>query len=116
MKRIVFAMLVACGSKSPPPAEPVQNVEPATQGEAGAGDARVIQRTGQGGVIELQADRERSMRAADQEMEAHCGKGAYTITQEGEEAVADPNAAPAPHGETTTRTATAWRVHYVCAH
>jgi hypothetical protein len=101
---------------------------------AACGSARVIQRTQAGGVIELNGDRGKAMEQANQEMAAHCGPNNYTITQEGEEAIGtdtysreDTSAAASQSrsgrhqtadstttGQTSTRTATAWRVHYAC--
>src|SRR5688572_17928297 len=101
---------------------------------AACGSARVIQRTQAGGVIELQGDRGKAMEQANQEMAAHCGPNNYTIVQEGEEAVGtdtysrEDTSAQAGQsrsgrrqyadqtttGQTSTRTATAWRVHYQC--
>ena len=54
---------------------------------AACGSARVISRTQAGGVIELQGDRGKAMEQANSEMNAHCGPGNFTITQEGEEAI-----------------------------
>ena len=101
---------------------------------AACGSARVIQRTQAGGVIELNGDRGKAMEQANQEMAAHCGPNNYTIVQEGEEAIGtdtysreDTSAAATQsrsgrtqyadsttQGQTSTRTATAWRVHYQC--
>ncbi len=101
---------------------------------AACGSARVIQRTQAGGVIELQGDRGKAMEQANQEMSAHCGPNNYTIVQEGEEAIgtdtytredtsADSHqsrngrhqsADSTTTGQQSTRTATAWRVHYQC--
>jgi len=101
---------------------------------AACGSARIIQRTQTGGVIELQGDRQKAMEQANQAMASHCGPNNFTITQEGEEAVGtdtysrEDTAAAAQtsrSGRTTTadstttgvqstRTATAWRVHYQC--
>lgn len=98
------------------------------------GTARVIQRTQTGGIIELQGDRGKAMEQANQEMASHCGPNNYTIVQEGEEAVGtdtitQQDTQDTQHtsrsGRTTTadsqttnvqstRTATAWRVHYAC--
>ena len=101
---------------------------------AACGSARVISRTQAGGVIELQGDRGKAMEQANQEMNAHCGPGNFTITQEGEEAIGTDTVATEDTAQdsktsrsgrrsstdtstvatTSTRTATAWRVHYVC--
>ncbi|MEO8706434.1 MAG: hypothetical protein ABI867_40765, partial [Kofleriaceae bacterium] len=101
---------------------------------AACGSARVISRTQAGGVIELQGDRGKAMEQANQEMNAHCGPGNFTITQEGEEAVGTDTVATedtstdksrsrsgrrsssdtSTTATTSTRTATAWRVHYAC--
>ena len=101
---------------------------------AACGSARVIQRTQAGGVIELNGDRGKAMEQANQEMAAHCGPNNYTIVQEGEEAIGtdtysreDTSAAATQSrsgrtqyadqtttGQQSTRTATAWRVHYQC--
>ncbi|MEO7734164.1 MAG: hypothetical protein ABIY55_24590 [Kofleriaceae bacterium] len=101
---------------------------------AACGSARVLQRTQTGGVIELQGDRGKAMEQANQEMAAHCGPNNFTITQEGEEAIGtdtvaqenqstdsktSKNGRRAASDTTTTqtqstRTATAWRVHYNC--
>jgi len=94
----------------------------------------VISRTQAGGVIELQGDRGKAMEQANAEMNAHCGPGNFTITQEGEEAIGTDTVQRADTAEdtktsrsgrrsstdsttvatTSTRTATAWRVHYQC--
>jgi hypothetical protein len=101
---------------------------------AACGSARVISRTQAGGVIELQGDRGKAMEQANQEMNAHCGPGNFTITQEGEEAIGTDTVATEDTAQdtktsrsgrrsstdtstvqtTSTRTATAWRVHYQC--
>src|SRR5262245_4541748 len=102
---------------------------------AACGSAKVIQRTQTGGVIELQGDRGKAMEQANNEMAAHCGgPGSWEITQEGEEAIGtdtfsreDSNSASQTSrsgrrtesgttttGQTSTRTATAWRIHYTC--
>lgn len=101
---------------------------------AACGSARVISRTQAGGVIELQGDRGKAMEQANAEMNAHCGPGNFTITQEGEEAIGTDTVQRADTAEdtktsrsgrrsstdsttvatTSTRTATAWRVHYQC--
>jgi hypothetical protein len=101
---------------------------------AACGSARVISRTQAGGVIELQGDRGKAMEQANSEMNAHCGPGNFTITQEGEEAIGTDTVAredtaaktdesrngrhektdTTTVNQTSTRTATAWRVHYAC--
>ncbi len=101
---------------------------------AACGSARVISRTQAGGVIELQGDRGKAMEQANSEMNSHCGPGNFTITQEGEEAIGTDTVArqdtaedsktsrsgrrsstdSTTVGTTSTRTATAWRVHYAC--
>ncbi len=101
---------------------------------AACGSARVINRNQAGGVIELQGDRGKAMEQANSEMASHCGPNNYTIVQEGEEAVGtdtytreDQSAAQQTSrsgrtttadstttGQQSTRTATAWRVHYQC--
>jgi hypothetical protein len=101
---------------------------------AACGSARVIQRNQTGGVIELSGDRGKAMEQANQEMASHCGPNNFTITQEGEEAIGTDtfsreDTAGQEHssrsgrtttndqstvGQTSTRTATAWRVHYQC--
>ncbi len=101
---------------------------------AACGTARVIHRDQVGGVIELQGDRGKAMEQASQEMAAHCGPNNFTIVQEGEEAIGtdtfsredqatdsktSKNGRRSATDSTTTaqqstRTATAWRVHYQC--
>lgn len=101
------------------------------------GSARYIQRTQTGGTIELQGDRNKAMEQANGLMSSHCGgPGSFTIVQEGEEAIGtdtfqrqDTNygqgttssgnqsvtqGGSSTTGQTSTRTATAWRVHYQC--
>ncbi|HLL21478.1 MAG TPA: hypothetical protein VK427_05075 [Kofleriaceae bacterium] len=85
-------------------------------------------------MIQLDGDRGKAMEQANGEMSRHCGPGNYTITQEGEEAIGTDtyaredtaeDAAVSRSGrrassdsttvsQQSTRTATAWRVHYVC--
>jgi hypothetical protein len=102
---------------------------------AACGSARVIQRTQEGGVIELAGDRAKAMEQASAEMAAHCGgPGSYNIVQEGEEAIGTDtyvredtstdsktsrsgrrsSTDTTTTGASSTRTATAWRVHYRC--
>ncbi len=101
---------------------------------AACGSAREIQRTQTGGTVELQGDRGKAMENAHQIMAGHCGPGNYQIIQEGEEAigtdtVSREDSSDVNHtsrngrtntndsstvGQTQTRTATAWRVHYQC--
>ena len=101
---------------------------------AACGSARVIQRNQSGGVIELNGDRGKAMEQAHQEMAAHCGPNNYQIVQEGEEAIGTDTVVredTATDNRTSrsgrrssqdsstvatqsTRTATAWRVHYQC--
>jgi hypothetical protein len=101
---------------------------------AACGSARVIQRNQNGGVIELSGDRGKAMEQANSEMSSHCGPNNYQITQEGEEAIGtdtftreDTSQDSATSrsgrrsstdstttGQQSTRTATAWRVHYQC--
>jgi hypothetical protein len=103
---------------------------------AACGSARVIQRNQAGGIIELTGDRNKAMEQANQAMAGHCGPSNFTIVQEGEEAIGtdtfqrqDTNYGEASAtngrqtntqggatttGQSSTRTATAWRVHYQC--
>jgi hypothetical protein len=101
---------------------------------AACGSARVIQRNQNGGVIELSGDRGKAMEDANSQMASHCGPNNYQIVQEGEEAVGtdtftreDTSQDSAQSrsgrrsstdttttGQQSTRTATAWRVHYQC--
>ena len=101
---------------------------------AACGSAKVIQRTQTGGVIELQGDRGKAMEQANSEMNAHCGPNNFTIVQEGEEAIGTDTFSredtaedsktsrsgrrsstdTTTTGQTSTRTATAWRIHYQC--
>lgn len=98
------------------------------------GSARVIQRNQNGGVIELSGDRGKAMEQANSEMNSHCGPNNWQIVQEGEEAIGtdtyvreDTSSDSARSrsgrrsstdttttGTQSTRTATAWRVHYQC--
>lgn len=98
------------------------------------GSARVISRNQSGGVIELSGDRGKAMEQANSEMASHCGPNNYQITQEGEEAIGTDTytredtasdtgtSRSGRHSSTdtttsgvqSTRTATAWRVHYQC--
>jgi len=102
---------------------------------AACGSAKVITRTQAGGIIELQGDRNKAMEQANNAMAAHCGgPGSWDITQEGEEAIGtdtftredtaqDSKSSRSGRrsktdttttGQTSTRTATAWRIHYSC--
>ena len=102
---------------------------------AACGSAKVIQRNQAGGIIELQGDRTKAMEQANTEMAAHCGgPGSWQIVQEGEEVIGqdtfvreDTSEASKTSrsgrssrtdstttGQTSTRNATAWRIHYAC--
>ena len=65
---------------------------------AGCGAARVISRTGNGGVLVLEGFRDRARDDAHRRMMAHC-RGQYTIIRE---------------GDAVTRQASEFRVQYVC--
>jgi len=108
---IVFVVAACGGGPKKPAPEPINNevkTEPAPTKPATAGQAKVITKTAQGGIVELQGDRGVAMLDANEQMNAHCGVGNYTITQEGEEAVGADSAG------SEVRTATAWRVYYAC--
>ena len=117
----LVVVLAACGGGSSKPAATPSNstgtgTADATSTKEPPGDARVVQRTQAGGVIELAGERSGSLAKAQVEMEAHCGPGNYTITQEGEELIGSDSISSAAGGPAqTTRTETAWRVHYQCA-
>lgn len=101
---------------------------------AGCGNAKVIRRDQYGGVIELQGDRSKAMEQANQLMSQHCQAAGATIISEGEEAIGtdtysreDTSSDSAVSrngrraasdstttGQQSTRTATAWRIHYGC--
>ncbi len=101
---------------------------------AACGSARVIQRNQGGGVIELSGDRGKAMEDANGQMASHCGPNNWQITQEGEEAVGTDtfvredtstdsgtsrsgrrsSSDTTTTGQQSTRTATAWRIHYQC--
>jgi hypothetical protein len=98
------------------------------------GAARVIHRDQVGGVIELDGDHGKAMEQANQEMSRQCGPNNFTILQEGEEAIGTDTIVTADEStesktskdgrkertdnsavaEKSTRTATAWRVHFQC--
>jgi hypothetical protein len=110
MKHILIVVaLVACGPKPPPP--PSNTAAPTTpeappKAPPTSETSRVVQRSSNGGVIELAGDRRLAMQFANEEMRLHCGAGKYVITQEGEESVG--------RGDGGPRTMTAWRIHYQC--
>ena len=102
---------------------------------AACGSAKVIQQNQQGGIIELQGDRNKAMEQATQEMAAHCGgPGSFQIVQQGEEVIGQDtfvredtatdqrtsrrgrrsSTDTTTTGQSSTRNATAWRVHYAC--
>ncbi|HEX2686420.1 MAG TPA: hypothetical protein VHN14_07370 [Kofleriaceae bacterium] len=101
---------------------------------AACGTARVIHQDQVGGVIELQGDHGKAMEQASQEMATHCGANNFTVVSQGEEAIGTDtftredqatDSKTSRNGrrsatdstttaQTSTRTATAWRVHYQC--
>lgn len=101
---------------------------------AACGSARVIHQDQAGGVIELQGDHGKAMEQASQQMAVHCGANNFTVMSQGEEAIGtdtftredestdsktSKNGRRSSTDTTTTaqqstRTATAWRVHYQC--
>ncbi len=96
-------MLAACGGGGAKPPPTLKN-EATTSTPMGT--TREIQKSNDGGVIELVGERNTAIERANVEMAKHCGSEQYTIIQEGEESVdTDPCA---------IRPQTAWRVHYVC--
>ncbi len=97
---LIALLLAACGGPQPAPLTSAAGSAAAPGQELGK--ARVDLRTMDGGVISLIGDREAAMTAANRTMAEHCGEGAYTITQEGEE-LDDGSGKPE------------WRVHYQCS-
>ena len=98
------------------------------------GAARVIHQDQTGGVIELQGDQGKAMEEANQQMATHCGANNFTVVSQGEEAVGTDtytredqstdsktsrngrrsSSDTTTQGVQSTRTATAWRLHYQC--
>ncbi len=101
---------------------------------AACGAARVIHQDQTGGVIELQGDQGQAMQQANQQMATHCGANNFTVVSQGEEAIGTDtitqqsqatDSTTSRNGrqsstdstattQQSTRTATAWRVHYQC--
>jgi len=101
---------------------------------AACGAARVIHQDQAGGVIELQGDHGKAMEQASQEMATHCGANNFTVMSQGEEAIGTDTytredqatdsktskngrrsaSDTTTTGQQSTRTATAWRLHYAC--
>lgn len=101
---------------------------------AACGTARVIHQDQVGGVIELQGDHGKAMDQASQEMAVHCGANNFTVMSQGEEAIGTDTVTREDQAtdsktsrsgrrsasdttttaQQSTRTATAWRVHYQC--
>jgi hypothetical protein len=101
---------------------------------AACGSAKVITRTQTGGIIQLDGDRGKAQEQANGMMNSHCGPGNWTVTQEGEEAIGTDtftredtatdsatsrsgrrsSTDSTTTGQQSTRTATAWRIHYTC--
>jgi hypothetical protein len=73
---------------------------------AACGGATVIERTPQGGIIELHGDHDRSMNEANQQMAAQCGANNYEIAQENDEPVVSDAGSGAPR--------IAQRIHFHC--
>ena len=112
LRSAVLVVVLACGGPARQPA-PISHSETSSGGstiEYAQGSIGVIERTGAGGILELNGDRSSAMAAANSEMARHCGTGRFTITQEGEGVSVDENHPPPPGSPTPT----AWRVHYVC--
>ena len=85
---------------------------------AACGNARIIQMTPAGGIIELQDDRSKAMEQATGQMNQKCGANNFTIVQEGWEPT-DPQSAqqePPPAQPTTDSkpSGMAWRIHFQC--
>lgn len=70
---------------------------------AACGTARIVQKTPQGGVIELQGDHGKAMEQANEEMAAACPD--FIVVRDGPEPIAD---SPGGSG------ATVYRVRYQC--
>jgi hypothetical protein len=98
VKRILVVLVVACGGSKP---QVVENRSPAPDPKP-AGGITVVDRTNNGGVLQLSGNRGAANRRADEEMAKHCGPAQYRVVQEGEELISE------------TPMQTAWRVHYVC--
>ena len=98
------------------------------------GTSRLIHQDQTGGVLELQGDHGQAMEDANSKMAAHCGANNFTVVSQGEEAIGTDtvtredqatDTATSKNGRRSssdtattnvqsTRTATAWRVHYQC--
>ena len=100
---------------------------------AACGQARIIQMTPTGGIIELQGDQSKAMEQAMSDMNQKCGPNNFTIVKEGDEPVGtdtyvqenqqDQTHASRSGGTTTDRTTTevqstspamAHRIHFQC--
>jgi len=100
-----FVLAIACGSPKPAPVLANRAAgSVASRAWEPPAHARLIMRTSNGGVIQLDGDRGKAMERSQDLMVAHCGPDNFTIIQEGEERV----------DEDVPRGPTAWRVHYQC--
>lgn len=93
---------------------------------AACGQAKIIQLTSAGGIIELQGDKSKAMEQATDDMNQKCGQNNFTIVQEGEEQVAvetyvtenQQDQSHTAHPTTATadapRPTIAWRIHFQC--
>lgn len=102
---------------------------------AACGNAKLIRQDQSGGVLELQGERGKAMEAANNMMAGHCGgPGSWDIVQQGEEVIGTDtfvredtsedsktsrsgrrsSTDTTTTGQTSTREATAFRIHYRC--
>ncbi|MFT3698573.1 MAG: hypothetical protein QM831_35840 [Kofleriaceae bacterium] len=85
MRWLLVIALVACHHEDPPPT--IKQVAPQHGPHTGSGGASYVRRTAASGVLSLVGDHDVAMTMAYRLMEQHCGKGKFSVVEDGEDTV-----------------------------
>src|SRR5580704_7508984 len=81
---------------------------------AACGSARLIHQDQEGGVIQLDGNRDEAMRDAVQLMTLQCGPSNFHLVSQGEEPGGTGAQTDGNGGRSANTPVVAWRIHYVC--
>jgi|ERR1700733_10737896 hypothetical protein len=81
----------------------------------GCGTARMIHQDQEGGVIQLDGDRDNAIRNAVELMALQCGANNFHLVSQGDEPVGTSLTTTSRDGSASeVRPVMAWRIHYLC--
>jgi len=81
---------------------------------AGCGTARMIHQDQEGGIIQLDGNRDEAVRDAVQLMAQQCGANNFHLVSQGDEPVGTSMTSSRDGSNSEVRPVMAWRIHYEC--